>query len=194
MYASVQQFNKDFIREWFGTTRGARWKVPGSPHGRAGLNYLGDNPAPYKRLYDIKSKDDPEVWADVVQFCKVLNQTPSNHLEAALAPWLDIEGTLKFLALENALINNDGYWVRASAEKWLDWNRLGPVVAQYRAVIAEDVKTDTRKLYSTEAFFQGVADDPPAAGAARFGRGQPMSLRAFADRRRAYLLSGTRER
>ena len=27
---------------------------------------------------------------------------------------LDIDGTLKFLALEAVLVNNDGYWVRAS--------------------------------------------------------------------------------
>ena len=27
---------------------------------------------------------------------------------------LDIDGALKFLALDNALINNDGYWIRTS--------------------------------------------------------------------------------
>jgi len=43
-----------------------------------------------------------------------LNQTPPDKLEAALAPLLDIDAALKFLALENVLINNDGYWVRAS--------------------------------------------------------------------------------
>jgi len=33
VYINEQQFNKDFIKEWFGSTRGARWKVPGSPGG-----------------------------------------------------------------------------------------------------------------------------------------------------------------
>ena len=31
VYVSAQQFNKEFMNEWFKTTDGARWKVPGSP-------------------------------------------------------------------------------------------------------------------------------------------------------------------
>ena len=45
---------------------------------------------------------------------KVLNETPLDKLEAALAPMLDVDGVLKFLALEVALVNSDGYWTRAS--------------------------------------------------------------------------------
>ena len=114
VYVSAQQFNKDFVNDWYGTTQGARWKVPGSPQGRAGLSYLGEDPVAYKRLYEIKTKDDPKVWADFIKLCKVLNETPADQLEKALEPLLDVNGALKFLALENALVNNDGYWVRAS--------------------------------------------------------------------------------
>ena len=114
IYVNAQQFNKDFVMEWFGTTKGARWKTPGSPGGRASLAYLGDDVTAYKRIYQIKSKDDPKAWTDLIKLCKVLNETPADHLEEALAPILDIDGALKFLALDNALINNDGYWVRTS--------------------------------------------------------------------------------
>lgn len=114
VYVNVQQFNKDFLQEWFGTTKGARWKTPGSPGGRASLAYLGDDPAAYRGIYEIKSKDDPQSWAALIRLCKVLNETPADQLEAALAPLLDIDGALRFLALENALINNDGYWIRTS--------------------------------------------------------------------------------
>ena len=114
VYVNVQQFNKDFLVENFGTGKGARWKVPGSPRGRGGLEYLGDDPTPYRALYEIKSKDDPKSWAALIELCRVLNGTPPDRLEAALEPILDIEGVLRFLALDNALINNDGYWVRAS--------------------------------------------------------------------------------
>jgi spore coat protein CotH len=111
---NAQQFNKEFIKDWFDTTKGARWKVPGSPGGRGSLAYLGDDAAQYKRSYEIKTKDDPKAWAGLIKLCKVLNQTPPNKLEEALAPLLDIDGALKFLALENVLINNDGYWIRTS--------------------------------------------------------------------------------
>ncbi len=114
VFVSAQQYNKDFVNDWFGTTKGARWKTPGSPQGRAGLSYLGEDAAGYKRLYEIKTKDDPEVWDDFIKLCKVLNETPPDQLEKALEPLLDVDGVLKFLALENALVNNDGYWVRAS--------------------------------------------------------------------------------
>lgn len=114
LYVNSEQFNKDFTKTHYGSGKGARWKVSGSPNGRGGLAYLGDDSAPYKPIYDIKTKDDETSWAALIRLTKILNETPPDKLEAALAPILDIDGALKFLALENALINNDGYWVRAS--------------------------------------------------------------------------------
>ncbi|MBX3745510.1 MAG: CotH kinase family protein [Verrucomicrobiae bacterium] len=114
VYINAQQFNTDFTRDWFDSTQVARWKVPGSPRGNAGLTYLGEDPSPYRALYEIKSRNDEKSWTALIRLCRVLNQTPLDRLEAALEPLLDIDGTLRFLALENVLINADGYWVRAS--------------------------------------------------------------------------------
>lgn len=114
IYTNVQQFNKDFLRDNFDTTDGARWKVPGSPNGRAGLEYLGDDVEAYRSLYEIKSRDDEESWNALIELTRILNETPVENLVDALEPILDIDGTLKFLAIDNALVNSDGYWVRAS--------------------------------------------------------------------------------
>ena len=114
IYLNAQQFNADLIRDAFKTKGGARWKTPGSPRGRAGLEYLGDDPASYKQAYEIKTKDDAESWKALADLCRILNQTPPEKLEAALEPILDIEGALKFLAVDVALVNSDGYWTRAS--------------------------------------------------------------------------------
>src|SRR4030095_5849231 len=111
VYINAQQFDKEFIHDWFGTTKGARWKVPGSPRGRGGLNYLGEEVADYKRIYELKTRDDPKSWRDLIHLCQGLDETPLDRLENDLAPLLDLDGTLKFLALENALINSDGYWI-----------------------------------------------------------------------------------
>ena len=275
VYLNAEQFNSDFVRDRFGASRGARWKVPGSPFGQGGMTYLGPNADAYKTIYSIRSKDDPKPWADLIGFFRVLNETPPGKLEAALAPILDVDGALKFLALEVALVNTDGYWTRASdynifqdekgrfhiiphdinealeeenfgpgpgrggppgpppgfqpppgfppvpfpatfgqagveldplvgaddatkplrskllavpalrarylgyvreiADRWLDWRTLDPLVRRYQAVIADEVKADTRKLYSAEAFQSGVA-------------GGDQSLKSFVDRRRAFLL------
>lgn len=114
IYVNSQQFNKEFVKDWFGTTKGARWKVQGSPRGRGGLEYLGETAASYQKIYSIKSKDDPKSWAALIRLCKTLNQTPASELEKALEPMLDVDGALKFLALENVFINDDGYWIRSS--------------------------------------------------------------------------------
>ncbi len=264
VYVSAQQINGDLTKEWWKDTKGARWKVGGSPNGRGGLAYLGDDPASYKNIYDIKTKDTPEAWAHLINLCKVLNQTPADQLEKALAPILDVDGALKFLALDKALINNDGFWARASdyslfedsdgkfhlipwdanetfrepermgrggggnipddatldiftgandpnkallgkllavpalraryveytkdiARNWLDWNKLGPMIDKWQALIAADVKTDNRKLLSTESFAKAVTTDRFEPG---FGPTGPpsMSLKTFVEQRRAYLL------
>ena len=92
----------------------------------------------------------------------------------------------KLLAVPSLRTRYLGY-VRAIAETWLDWNKLGPLAQQYQALIAEDVKTDTHKLYATDAFSKGVTEDNEEQGFR--GPRRSLSLKSFADQRRAYLLS-----
>jgi hypothetical protein len=114
LYVNAQQFNKEFTQEFFKSSKGARWKVPGNPGARGGLEYLGEDLSAYKTRFRMKSKDSDKSWKALVKLCRALNKTPPDQLEKALAPILDIDGVLWFLALDNALINDDGYWTRAS--------------------------------------------------------------------------------
>jgi hypothetical protein len=114
VYLNAQQYNKDFLRDFYGTTEGARWKVPGSPRGRGGMEYLGSDAEVYRSIYEIRSKDDPASWSALIHLFRVLDETPADRLPAALEPILDVDGALRFLALEVALVNSDGYWARAS--------------------------------------------------------------------------------
>ncbi|HZW06682.1 MAG TPA: CotH kinase family protein, partial [Phycisphaerales bacterium] len=349
VYVNVEQFNKDFVRRHFPQQKGAtkdgvkgreaRWKVKGNPGARSGLEYTGESLQAYKQKYEIKSADNEQDWRDLVKLCKVLNTTPADELVGALSPMLDIDATLRFLALDNALANGDGYWTRSSdysiykdeggkfhiiphdmneafrsslmmpgggrgpgggqarrpgaggppaepaggggeerrpprqddqqppeakpdeppetmneqrqpvarpprrgggaggpgmgrgvsgteldpliglddpakplrskllavpelrerylryvkeiAEKDLDWATLGPIVEANRALIEEHMEEDTRKLGTLEAFRRATAEEPQAGGAGEKGRREPMNLRAFVDKRRAYLLSYT---
>jgi hypothetical protein len=312
LYVNAQQFDKAFLAEAFPGSRGTRWKVRGSPGGGGGLDYVGDKTDDYKRRYEIKSEDNPADWKALIQLCKTLGETPLENLEKALEPILDIDGALWFLALDNALVNNDGYWIRASdysifrdqkgkfhiiphdanetfqsnagfgppgggfgrgggrrgpggggpgggpglgpgggggrgpgarpgrgpggnpatagrppsgieldplvgmddtrkplrsrllavpslrtkylahvrtiAEEWLDWNKLKPIVDQYRALIEKELEADTRKLTSLAAFQKSVADDPVTKPEAPRGRAG-LGLKAFADGRRKFLLN-----
>ena len=63
-------------------------------------------------------------------------------------------------------------YVRQIAAKWLDSKTVGPLAQKYQALIAAEVKADTRKLAATEAFKQGLTQ-----------------LTNFMDQRKAYLES-----
>jgi hypothetical protein len=113
LYVNAQQFDKVFLAENSKGGKGARWKVRGSPGGAGGLDYIGDKVEDYKARYEMKSGKN-EDWKALIALCKTLSETPPEKLEAAISPLLDVDGALWFLALDNALINSDGYWVRAS--------------------------------------------------------------------------------
>ena len=155
LYVNAQQFDKIFLAESFPSSKGTRWKVKGSPGGGGGLDYIGDNIEDYKRRYEIKTDDSPSAWKALIELCKTLNQTPLDRLEEALKPILDIDGALWFLALDNALVNNDGYWVRAS-----DYSIFRDQKGKFHVI-----PHDTNETFQSNAGF-----GPPGGG---FGRGGP---------------------
>jgi hypothetical protein len=167
VYLNAQQFDTEFIREHFATRSGARWKVPGSPWGQGGMRYLGDNPEAYKKIYEIKSRDDAKSWAALIGFFKTLTETPLDRLEAALDPLLNIDGALRFLALEIAFANTDGYWTRAS-----DYN----IYLDERGKI-HILPHDMNEGFEEERVPGGPPPGAPAAaGGAAAGRGAPPGL------------------
>ncbi len=263
IYVSQEQVNKDFLDDWFGTKGGIRWKIPANPRGGRALAYLGDDVEEYKRTYRLQTKGGEKGWADLIKLCKTLNETPPEKLEEALAPLLDVDRALWFLALDNTLINDDGYWIRSSdfnlyqdpkgrfhvlphdmnetfrrpggpgfgggnqisgfeldpffgaddterkplisrllavpslkmryvahvrtiAEESLDWSKLAPSIEKLRALIATEVKADTRKLEGYERFEKGAYEDGDEESVG--GPRRSPSLKSFVEERRKYLL------
>ena len=74
----------------------------------------------------------------------------------------------------------------------MDWRTIAPIVSTYQALIDGEVKADTKKLYSYEAF-AGSATEEKAAGITRgragFGEGSTPSFKGFVTERREYLLN-----
>ena len=257
VYVNVQQFNSDFTREAHDTNE-ARWKIPGSFNSSGGLTYLGESVSSYQYDYEIKTRDDPEDWEALIELTRVLNRTPPENLVAALDPLLDIDEALRFLAVDNALANSDGYYSRNSdygiyrdedgrfhvtaydanealiesrgfrggasgarlsplegyrdgskallyrlmmvpelrerylgyvrdvAETWLDWDTIGPIAEDYRALIADAVAADQTKLYSTENFDREFDGDSTYVPGRRSSPG--ATLKGFMEQRQGYLL------
>lgn len=114
IYANVQQFNKDFLEDWFGTKDGVRWKAPANFRGTSALTWNGADIANYKNCYELKTKDSPNAWKDLINLCNTLNNTPTDKLESALSPIFNIDRALWFIALDNVFIDSDGYISRGS--------------------------------------------------------------------------------
>lgn len=114
VYINVQQFNKDFLKEWFGTSEGVRWKVPAGRNSGGGLAYRGPDPDSYKGSFQLNTEDTPEAWRDLIELCDILTNAPDSELEQRLSRVFDIDGALWFLALENVFIDSDGYISRGS--------------------------------------------------------------------------------
>jgi hypothetical protein len=114
IYVNEEQFNKEFVKKWFGESEGARWKVPPNFSGAAALVYRGDKTDSYRRLYELKATDENKAWHDLIELCRILEQTPDSALETQLERVLDVDRALWFLALDSVFLDGDGYFSRGS--------------------------------------------------------------------------------
>lgn len=114
VYCNTQQVNKDWFAEAFGSRKGAHWKVPPEFGGSAALVYQGDDVERYRRLYEAKSGVDDQAWQRLIALCRLLAEADDAELQRELPSMLDIDGAAWFLALDNALLDGDGYLSRGS--------------------------------------------------------------------------------
>jgi hypothetical protein len=71
-------------------------------------------------------------------------------------------------------------YMRTIATDHMDWKKMGPQVEQFRDLIAKEVKADTRKLTTWDAFQTATnTKSPTKAG----------SLREFFEKRTEFLLN-----
>ena len=108
VYINLQQYNKDFLAEWFGTRGGVRWKV--GPGRGGALNYTGDDPTTYQETYQLKTNNVEDPWTDLIALCKMLDETtPDAKLSKNLPSLLNIDQVLWQLAVSNVFMDDDGY-------------------------------------------------------------------------------------
>ncbi len=267
IYANIQAVDKTFLKEWFMSNDGARFRatvesqtntaqpgggmpIGGMPtggampggwgDGTAGMNYLGNDSATYKRYYDLKSSDISDSWQKLITACQTLSTATAATL-SAVKTTIDVDKALWFLAVENIFTDDDSYVMKgkmdyyvyyepetgrtmpieydgnssfqaaaAASTAWTPFKNATNVnypllqkllsipeyrqryLAHYRTIlqetfteananaiidelntmIASEVASDTKKLYSTAQYTSGV----PA-------------LKSFVATRRAFLLS-----
>ncbi|MFT4515999.1 MAG: hypothetical protein ACI89X_003904 [Planctomycetota bacterium] len=257
LYINDQQLNKDFIEQAFGTRKGSRWKIGPNFNGESALAYQGPDRSDYQSKYELKSGKKKKSWRALTLLCQTLSESSPEDLEKNLPAMLDIEHTLWFLALDNVLMDGDGYHYRGSdyaiylhpngkfyplfrdnnesfnygggpggfgrksgekrprgaimdplklvdeeraalssklmavpkwraqyldhcrllRDTWVDWQKVGPIVARWRRMIEPIVKKDDKGLYGYEAFKAALVD----------GSERTPGLEQFFKERRAFL-------
>ncbi len=113
IYVNQQRYNKDFLKDAFNTTAGVRYKSSNRSR-QGGLSYLGDDVDAYRNWYEIKSADKDKSWQPLMNVCKVLAETPADSLKEKLEPIFNIDGALRFLALDIVMQSGDAYWYHGS--------------------------------------------------------------------------------
>ncbi len=124
IYPNIQAIDKSFLREWFLSNDGARFRatVDGTSgptqwgDGTAAMNYLGPNIATYQLYYSLKSNDiviDP--WQMLINACYALSVANANEL-TALKEKIDVDKALWFLACENIFTDEDGYVMKGKMD------------------------------------------------------------------------------
>lgn len=128
VYPNIQQVNGEFIKDWYFSNDGARWRAeaPGGTGvappppggggggggfgaGRSGLNFLGLDTTLYKAAYNLKSSKIANPWRYLASTAEKLNQSTPAQLEATINDFLDLDRTLWFLATENMFVDDDSY-------------------------------------------------------------------------------------
>ncbi|MCB9279618.1 MAG: CotH kinase family protein [Lewinellaceae bacterium] len=148
-YFNIQQLNGDFVKEWYPSSDGTRWRAvkpdaftggPGGPGGGTGgafgtgyssLNYLGADTTTYKSYYTLKKAHKQNPWDDLVHVTDILNNTPLNQLEAALREVMDVDRALWLLAVEILFSDDDSYVFKGGMDYYLYWDpetgRMTPI-------------------------------------------------------------------
>lgn len=136
LYENVEQLDDKFMREWFLSDNGTRWRAikpgsfqpgpgggPGGPFGTgySSLNYLGTDTTEYQDFYTLKKSNKNNPWDDLVTVTDILENTPLATLESAINEKMDLDRTLWFLAQEILYSDDDGYVFKGGMDYYLWW-------------------------------------------------------------------------
>ncbi len=111
LYVNVEHIDEEFAELHFGNKNGNLYKCLWP----ADLNYINSNPDSYKlvagdrRVYELKTNEELDDYADLENFINVLNNTPIENLHTELEPVFNVNSYLKSLAIEILVGHWDGY-------------------------------------------------------------------------------------
>ncbi|MBL7941843.1 MAG: CotH kinase family protein, partial [Flavobacteriales bacterium] len=169
VYPCVEGMNGPYIKDWFLSNDGTRWRADapnagfgggggGGPQwgdGTAAVNWLGSDQSEYEQYYTLKSSTVADPWANLIETCDVLNNTPNAELVNELPAVLDIDRTLWFLACENAFGDDDSYIFKGKMDYYLYWEietgRMTPLEYDGNSILVNESMSWGPFYHATDA-------------------------------------------
>lgn len=105
LYTIVEEPTKDFLKNWFDTSKGLLVK----PEGFRGLPYLGENWLSYQSRVDPKTDPTPYTTGRLIGLCRLINQADDNTFRQQIEQYLAVDEFLRYLAASTLLANLDSF-------------------------------------------------------------------------------------
>ena len=103
LYTIVEQVNKSFLKDRFGSKKGLLMK----PEGIASVEYHGDDWRFYAHLYRPDNQPSLAQSMRVMDFANVVNLSNTKQFRDSISSYLDIDGFLRFIAVNALIVNLD---------------------------------------------------------------------------------------
>jgi spore coat protein CotH len=106
VYWLIENIDKNFLEKRFGEKEGNLYKLEYVEDYR--FTDKGTDPRGYFPIFKPESPDSPD-GSGLVKFVQTANSAPEAGFAAAIAPFLDVDKFLTYLAVENAIAEQDGF-------------------------------------------------------------------------------------
>jgi spore coat protein H len=105
IYTLVEQVDKAFLKQHFGTSEGLLLK----PEGIRGLPHLGTEQKDFELAYNAKTTGSDEAWTRLIEFTQLINKAPGEEFRAKINDYLDVDAFTKFLAANALTVSLDSF-------------------------------------------------------------------------------------
>lgn len=129
IYQNIEQIDRAFLARNFSNNDGNLFKNKGWSF----LEYMGEDPARYQEIFDLKTNEETGDWSGFINFTNVLNNSSDENFPEAIAEVFNVDLFLRVLAVDVATNNWDSYlehgrnWylyedINTGIFQWIPWD------------------------------------------------------------------------
>ncbi|MGQ9589532.1 MAG: fibronectin type III domain-containing protein [Planctomycetota bacterium] len=122
-YVHLEGVDEDFLRRYYprpeGEDEGSLYEGVGS----GDLDYRGADAEAYRASYRKVTNEEADDWSDLVELCRVLEETPDADLPAALAAVADVAEWIRFFAAHTLLSTQEQGIARDAGDDYFAYRR-----------------------------------------------------------------------